>query len=109
MRLIEIAADIRLNRFGEDFFGGFSMGSESSKSDQKPSVTLPGTVEKIIKSPDPREPEKAQIGIDGAEHLYREIRIDNVLTDEDGEKVALKQGADVQVTVAAEPEATRTA
>lgn len=74
--------------------------------DEKPSTTLPGTVEKIIKSPDPNVPEKAQIGIEGAEHLYREIRIDNVLKDQDGEKVALKQGAEVDVTIEANKEDT---
>jgi hypothetical protein len=31
----------------------------------KASTTLPGTVEKIISSPNPREPDKAQIGVDG--------------------------------------------
>jgi hypothetical protein len=70
------------------------------------SVTLPGTVEKIIESPFPDEPEKAQIAVEGADHLYREIRIDNLLTTEDGEEVRLKAGAQVKVTVEAENEAT---
>jgi hypothetical protein len=73
---------------------------------EKPSATLPGTVEKIIKSPFPSEPEKAQIAVEGADHLYKEIRIENTLTDENGETVHLKPGADVKVTVEAEPEAT---
>lgn len=73
---------------------------------EKPSATLPGTVEKIIKSPLPSQPEKAQISVEGADHLYREIRIENTLTDENGEKVRLKPGAHVEVTVEAEPEAT---
>ena len=73
---------------------------------EKPSATLPGTVEKIIKSLFPREPEKAQIAVEGADHLYKEIRIENILTDKDGEKVQLKPGAEVKVTVEAEPEAT---
>jgi hypothetical protein len=74
---------------------------------ERPSATLPGTVEKIIKSPFPSEPEKAQIAVDGADHLYKEIRIENALTDENGEKVQLKEGAEVKLTVEAEPEATR--
>ena len=82
------------------------MSKTSTNPDEKPSTTLPGTVEKIIKSPDPRVPEKAQIGIEGAEHLYREIRIDNVLKDQHGEKVALKQGAEVEVTIEADKEDT---
>jgi hypothetical protein len=69
----------------------------------KPSSTLPGTVEKIIKSPFPSEPEKAQIAVEGADDLYREIRIENSLTDENGDEVALKPGAKVEVTVEADP------
>ncbi len=72
----------------------------------KPSTTLPATVEKIIKSPSPSVPEKAQITVEGADHLYRELRIDNTLTDEHGEEVCLKPGAEVEITVEAEPEAT---
>ena len=73
---------------------------------EKPSTTMPGTVEKIIKSPHPDEPEKAQIVVEGADHLYKEIRIENTLTDENGNEVRLKPGAEVEVTVEAEPEAT---
>ena len=36
---------------------------------------LQGTVQKVIKPAFPTEPEKAQIDIDDAEDLYREIRI----------------------------------
>ena len=53
-------------------------------SREKPSTTLPGKVEKIIKSPDPTAPEKAQIAVEGAEELYREVRINNVLKGENG-------------------------
>jgi predicted DNA-binding antitoxin AbrB/MazE fold protein len=74
----------------------------------KPSTTLPAIVEKIIKPLSSAEPEKAQISIEGADHLYREVRIENTLTDENGHKVRLKEGAEVQVTVQAEPEATTT-
>jgi len=73
---------------------------------ENPSATLPGTVEKIIKPIVPSEPEKAQIAVEGADHLYKEIRIENTLTDEYGEKVQLKPGAEVKVTVEAEPDAT---
>lgn len=72
----------------------------------KPSTTLPGTVQKIIKSPDPSEPEKAEIAVEGADELYKEIRIDNTLKDEKGNEVQLKVGAAVEVTVEAAPEAT---
>jgi hypothetical protein len=73
---------------------------------EKPSTTLPGTVEKIIKPLSPDDTEKAQITVEGADHLYREIRIENTLTDENGDKVRLKPGAEVEVTVEAPPEAT---
>ena len=68
--------------------------------------SCPDTVEKIIKSPIPNESEKAQIAVEGADHLYREIRIDNTLTRENGEEVSLKPGAQVEVTVEAEAKAT---
>lgn len=73
---------------------------------KKRSTTLPATVEKIIKPIYPREPEKAQISVEGADHLYKELRIDNILTDEKGDEVRLKQGAEVEVTIQAESDAT---
>jgi hypothetical protein len=72
------------------------------KTDAKPKTTKPGTVEKIIKSPIPHEPEKAEIAIEGADHLYREIRIENALEDDQGKPVKLKVGAQVDVTVEAD-------
>ncbi len=73
---------------------------------EKSSTILTGTVEKIIKSPYSDEPEKAQISVEGADHLYREIRIDNTLTNENGDEVSLKCGAHVEVTVEAAAEDT---
>jgi hypothetical protein len=73
----------------------------------KPSVTLPGTVEKIIPPLHPSAPEKAQIGVEGADDLYREIRVENTLQDENGKPVALKPGVKVDVTTEADPDATR--
>ena len=72
----------------------------------KPSLTLPGTVEKVIPSVHPSEPEKAQIAIEGADHLYREIRVPNILQDESGKKVTLKKGAELDVTIEADLDAT---
>jgi len=73
---------------------------------KKPSITLPGTVEKVIKLTDPRLPEKAQISIDGGEGLDPTIRVENALIDQHGQKVALQEGAEVQVTIEAEPNGT---
>ena len=72
---------------------------------EKPSVTLPGTVEKIIEPIHPSMPEKAQIAVEGADDLYQEIRIKNSLTDENGDEVQLREGARVEVTVEAESSA----
>ena len=47
-----------------------------------------------------------EIAVEGAEGLYREICIENKLTDQNGNEVLLKPGAEVQVTVEAEPEDT---
>lgn len=69
---------------------------------EKASTTLPGVVQKIIPSPHPSIPEKAEIELKGADDLYREIRIDNSLRDEVGDKVRLKEGAEVDVTIEAD-------
>lgn len=71
---------------------------------KKPKTTKPGVVRKVIKRVN--EPEKAEITIPSAEELYQEIRIENTLEDEQGEKVKLKQGAPVEVTIEADKEHT---
>jgi hypothetical protein len=73
---------------------------------EKPGVTLPGIVEKIIPPSAPSEPEKAQISVEGADDLYKEIRIENSLTTESGHEVRLTKGAEVEVTVEADAKAT---
>ena len=76
------------------------MSTEKSKA----STTLPGKVEKVIHAhPGSGEPEKAQIAVEGADHLYREIRVPNSLTDAHGQKVKLKEGAEVEVKIEADP------
>jgi hypothetical protein len=82
---------------------GFATGGAVKK---KSKTTKPGRVEKIIKPPHPRMPEKAQIAVDGADDLYKEIRIENALENEEGETVKLKEGASVDVTIEAEPKET---
>jgi len=80
--------------------------SESEVAPEKPSVTLPGKVEKIIPGVVPTMPDRAQIAVEGAEGLYKEIRVENTLQDENGKAVGLKPGAQVQVTIEAEKHAT---
>jgi hypothetical protein len=65
-----------------------------------------GSVQKVIKPVVPGEPEKAQIDIEEGDDLYREIRIENVVTDENGEQARLKPGAKVDVVVEADSDAT---
>lgn len=76
----------------------------SVNSRRKKAMTkLPGMVEKVIKPhPASGESEKAQISISGADHLYREIRVPNKLTDEDGNQVKLKEGTEVEVKIESE-------
>ena len=69
---------------------GENNGNQPAGSEGKPSVTLPGTVDKVIKPPHPSLPEKAQIEIEGADDLYREIRIENGLTDANGNESRVK-------------------
>jgi predicted DNA-binding antitoxin AbrB/MazE fold protein len=75
--------------------------NDNNGDNEKPAITLPAVVEKLVKSVDPSEPEKAQIAIHGADDLYKEIRIENTLEDADGEKVKLKPGAAIEVTIEA--------
>jgi hypothetical protein len=74
---------------------------------KKPKTTKHGRVKKIIKSPDPRVPEKAEVEVHEADELYKEIRIENALENEQGHKVKLKEDAPVDITVEAETDATK--
>jgi hypothetical protein len=76
---------------------------DTERIPEQPSTTMRGTVDKIIPSPRPSQPEKAQIAVEGADHRYRDLRIENTLTDENGDDASLKKGAHVEVTVTAEP------
>lgn len=75
---------------------------DTTRIPEQPSVTMPGSVDKIIPSLRLSEPEKAQITVDGADRGYRDLRIENTLTDEHGDDVSLKKGAHVEVTVTAQ-------
>jgi hypothetical protein len=81
------------------------MEENDSPKNENASVTAHGTVDKIIKSRDPSIAETAQISVESADDLYREIRIPNVLT-ENGEDVRLKVGAEVTVKMEAKLEDT---
>jgi hypothetical protein len=82
------------------------LNRDATRIPEPSSTTMPGTVDKIIPSTGSRRPEKVQIAVDGADHGYRNLRIENVLTDEHGEDVKLKKDAHVEVTVTAKPAPT---
>lgn len=62
-------------------------------------ISLHGVVDKIIVSPSPKEPEKAQIDVEEGDNRHREIRIDNALTGEDGQELKLKLGGHVEIII----------
>jgi hypothetical protein len=76
---------------------------DTARIPEHPSTTMPGTVKKIIPSPRPSQPEKAQVTVDGADQRHRNLRFENTLTDEHGDDVKLKKGARVEVTVTEDP------
>jgi hypothetical protein len=75
----------------------------SNSRKKKASSKFAGTVEKVIRPhPHSSEPEKAQIAVEGADHLYRELRVPNKLTDDEGRPVKLKEGTEVEVKIESE-------
>jgi hypothetical protein len=72
---------------------------DASRISERPSTTLAGRVDRIIPVRFPDQSEKAQIVVDGSDAKYRDLRIENKLTDEHGDDVRLKKGARVAVTV----------
>jgi hypothetical protein len=80
---------------------------DTARNPDQPSTTMPGTVKKIILSPRANLPEKAQITIAGNPRPYRELRIENTLTDEHGDDVRLKKGAHVEITITANDDRRR--
>ena len=85
------------------------MSDKPQKSEDAPaklSVTLPGKVEKIIPGVVPTMPDKAQITVEGADHLYKEIRVRKYSARREWQARILKTGAEVEVTIEAEKHAT---
>ena len=70
------------------------------------SMTFPGKVEKIIPAVVANRSETAQVAVEGADELYRELRIENKLRDNAGNSVSLKKDAQVEVTITADSDAT---
>ena len=117
-RMNVLCAEIQQERSYEKFAGQLRELSELiSRKEQRrfqnhprlvwqrtrPWKTVSAVVHKIIRTGVDCQPEKAEISVTPAEYLFREIRIENTLTDPSGELVALKQGAHVDVTFEADP------
>lgn len=68
---------------------------------------LHGFVKKVIKPILPKEIEKAEIQIDEADDLYKELRIENIVMDEKGQRDSLKQGEDVEIVVETDPDKSK--
>jgi hypothetical protein len=83
------------------------LDSDTERLREEPSTSMTGTVHKIISSQRASKPEKAQISVDAADKQYRDLRIENKLTNEHGDDVKLKKGAHVDVTITAHRERPR--
>ena len=66
------------------------------------SVTLIGYVDRILPPVHPALPERAQIVIEEADHMYREIRVENRLDGVKGKPCRLKVGEEVDVRIEAD-------
>jgi hypothetical protein len=53
----------------------------------QPTITLAGTVQKLIDRSMPKQPQMAQLSFPGADHLYDELRIPDTLGWEEGKTV----------------------
>ena len=71
-----------------------------SSNKRKPAVKLPGKVEKVI--PSRYEPEKAEISI----RSIKKSKLKTCSKTARAKEVALEPGAEVEVTIEAEPHAT---
>lgn len=72
----------------------------------RPRRTLSAIVKKIVRPVHRLEPEKVEISIPEADDLFREIRIENMLMEANGDLVSLKNGVHVDVIFEAEREDT---
>jgi hypothetical protein len=74
---------------------------------EQPSITMPGTVDKIIPAKNASQPEKAVVSVDGPPQAHQALRVENTLTDENGDVVNLKKGAHVHIIVTDETSAPK--
>ena len=72
----------------------------------RPWKAVAGVVRKLLTPIYPTQPERVEISIPEADHLFRELRIANEFVSPDGGSVALKTGAHVHITFEADPKDT---
>lgn len=72
----------------------------------RPWKRVSGTAQRIVTDVYQTRGQEVEIVIEGAEHLFREIRIENTFTDAGGKAVALKRGARVDLTFEADAQDT---
>lgn len=68
----------------------------------RPWMTVAAVVNKLVPASYANIPDKVEVSILAADPLFREVRLENALTTHDGQKVALKSGARLDVTFEAE-------
>lgn len=69
----------------------------------KKRITKHGTMRHVVAArPSTKEPEKAEITVEGADPLYREIRIGNSLEKDGGGRAKLTLGEKLEVIIEAE-------
>jgi hypothetical protein len=72
---------------------------DARRISERPSTSMPGTVDKIISPQIPGESQTAQISVNEPTRSGQDLLIENTLTDENGDEVRLKKGAHVDITV----------
>jgi hypothetical protein len=80
---------------------------ETARIPERPSITMPGTVDKIIPAKNASQLEKAVVSVDGPPQSHQALRVENTLTDENGDVVSLKKGAHVHIIVTDETSAPK--
>src|ERR1700689_4798077 len=67
------------------------LDSVTERLREEPSTSMIGKVHKIISSQRASKPEKAQISVEAADKQYRDLRIEDKLTNERGDDVKLRK------------------
>jgi hypothetical protein len=68
----------------------------------RPWKTVPAVVNKVLPAKYPNTPDKVEVSISAADPLFKEVRLENALNTPDGQTVALRGGARLDVTFEAE-------